>query len=174
MKNHLSLFNLMVCALAKPVRVAFGALFSMQRLGLSDEEIVEQIREKASMQFFVGFVGYSSKVPFDLSMMVDLCKRFSEDALKSNNELMAEFGQVLVMETVATFSDDDDPGAPGADAGNQLSLGDLVIPADWPEGMNWGTLSFDASCTPADITYPTDLKSLNKARETSEQFLDNL
>jgi len=36
---------------------------------LSDEETVEQIRENAYMQYFLGFAGYSSKVPFDPSMM---------------------------------------------------------------------------------------------------------
>jgi hypothetical protein len=50
--------------------LAFGALFIKQRLGLSDEETVEQIRENAYMQFFLGFAGYSSKSPFDPSMMV--------------------------------------------------------------------------------------------------------
>ena len=55
---------------AKPVRLAFGALFIKQRLGLSDEETVEQIRENAYMQFFLGFAGYSSKAPFAASMMV--------------------------------------------------------------------------------------------------------
>jgi len=36
----------------------------------TDEETVEQIRENAYMQFFLGFAGYSSKAPFDPSMMV--------------------------------------------------------------------------------------------------------
>jgi hypothetical protein len=49
---------------------AFGALFIKQRLGLTGEETVEQVRENAYMQFFLGFAGYSSKVPFNPSMMV--------------------------------------------------------------------------------------------------------
>ena len=47
-------------------------------------------------------------------------------------------------------------------------------PADWPEGKPWGTLTIDASCTPADITYPTDLKLLNEARESTERIIDDL
>ena len=47
-------------------------------------------------------------------------------------------------------------------------------PADWPEVKNWGTLTIDASCTPADITYPTDLKLLNEARESTERIIDDL
>jgi hypothetical protein len=47
-------------------------------------------------------------------------------------------------------------------------------PADWPVGKNWGILTIDASCTPADITYPTDLKRLNEARESIERIIDDL
>jgi hypothetical protein len=80
----------------------------------------------------------------------------------------------MVMEAVASLPDDDDTADPDADAGNQLSLDDFVKPADWPEGKNWGTLTIDASCVPADITYPTDLKLLNEARESTERIIDDL
>ena len=63
-------FNPTTGAPAKPVRLALGALFIKQRLGLSDEETIEQIRENAYKQFFLDFAGYSSKAPFDPSMMV--------------------------------------------------------------------------------------------------------
>jgi hypothetical protein len=159
---------------AKSVRLAFGALFIKQRLGLSDEETVEQIRENAYMQSFLGFAGYSSKAPFDPSMMVHFRKRFSEDDLRRINELIAERGKAMVIEAVSSPRDDGDSDDPGAHAGTQISLDDLVKPADWPEGKNWGTLTIDASCTPADITYPTDLKLLNEARESTERIIDDL
>jgi transposase, IS5 family len=159
---------------AKPVRLAFGALFIKQRLGLTDEETVEQIRENAYMQFFLGFAGYSSKAPFDPSMMVHFRRRFSKEELCRINELIAERGKAMVIEAVAARQDDDDSDDPGAGAGSQLSIDDFVKPADWPEGKNWGTLSIDASCTPADITYPTDLKLLNEARESTERIIDDL
>jgi IS5 family transposase len=46
---------------AKSVMLAFDALFIKQRLGLTDEETLEQIRENAYMKFFLGFADYSSK-----------------------------------------------------------------------------------------------------------------
>ena len=72
-----SQFNPTTGAPAKPVRLAFGALFIKQRLGLTDEETVEQIRENGYMQFFLGFAGYSSKAPFDPSMMVHFRKNMA-------------------------------------------------------------------------------------------------
>jgi transposase, IS5 family len=51
--------------------------------------------------FFLGFAGYSSKPPFDPSMMVHFRKRFSEEELSRINELIAERGKAMVMEAVA-------------------------------------------------------------------------
>jgi IS5 family transposase len=62
-ETYATQFNPTTGAPAKPVRVAFGALFIKQRLGLTDEETVEQVRENSYMQFFLGFSGYSSKPP---------------------------------------------------------------------------------------------------------------
>jgi IS5 family transposase len=80
----------------------------------------------------------------------------------------------MVMEAVSTHRDDDGSDDPGAGPGNQITRDDFVKPADWPEGKNWGTLTIHASCTPADITYPTDLKLLNEARESTERIIDDL
>ncbi len=166
-------FSPITGAPAKPVRLAFGALFIKQRLGLTDEETVEQIRENAYMQFFLGFAGYSSKAPFDPSMMVHFRKRFTEEDLCRVNELIAERGKAMVIEAIARLPDDDSDD-PEDKAGTQLALDNFVKSADWPEGKPWGTLTIDASCTPADITYPTDLKLLNEARVSTERIIDDL
>jgi hypothetical protein len=79
-----------------------------------------------------------------------------------------------LIDAVTSVPDDDGSDDPDDDAGNQLSLDDFVKPADWPEGKPWGTLTIDVSCTPADITYPTDLKLLNEARESTERIIDDL
>ncbi|MDG5857221.1 transposase, partial [Clostridium beijerinckii] len=39
---------------------------------------------------------------------------------------------------------------------------------------NQGTIIIDATCTPADITYPQDLNLLNSAREKLEGYIDQL
>jgi IS5 family transposase len=107
-------------------------------------------------------------------MMVHFRSRFSEEDLKRISELIAEQGKAMLIEAMSSLQDDDDFGDPDAEAGNQLSIDNLLKPADWPEGKNWGTLSIDASCTKDDITYPTDLKLLNEARESTDRIVDDL
>lgn len=106
--------------------------------------------------------------------MVHFRKRFSDEDLRRINELVVQRGKEMLIESIKNQVDDDDSDQQGPNAGDQLSLDDLVKPADWPEEQNLGTLSIDASCTPADITYPTDLKLLNEARESTEKVIDDL
>ena len=162
---------------AKSGRVAFGALYINQRLGLTDEETVMQIQETAYMQYFLDFSGYTSKPPFDPSMMVHFRKRFPDDGLRRTNELIVERGKEMLLKTAISDVkdlDDNESSDKDDDAGLQLSLDSLIKPADWQQGKNWGTLSIDASFTPADIAYPTDIKLVNEARETTERMIDNL
>lgn len=42
---------------AKSVRIALGALIIKEKLKLSDEETVEQIRENPYLQYFLGYLG---------------------------------------------------------------------------------------------------------------------
>jgi len=75
---------------------------------------------------------------------------------------------------MASVQDGDDSDDSDDEAGNQLSLDYFVKPADWPEGKNWGTLTIDATCTPADITYPTELKLVNEAGQSTARIIDDL
>lgn len=49
-----------------------------------------------------------------------------------------------------------------------------VTESEAPCAPNAGTLLVDATCTPADIAYPTDLNLLNEAREKLEAIIDTL
>lgn len=107
-------------------------------------------------------------------MMDHFRKRFSEKDLIRINELIAERGKAIVIEAVSTLPNDEDSDGLDADAGIQLSRADRVKPADWPEGENRGTLTIDATCTPANITYPTEIRQLNEARESTERIIDDV
>jgi hypothetical protein len=77
-------FSLTMGAPANPVRLAFGALFIKQRLGLTDEETVEQIRENAYMQFFLGFNAEDDLLELMARSMALVGWRRVEEALAEN------------------------------------------------------------------------------------------
>ena len=71
---------------AKPFRLALGALIIKEKLGITDEETVEQIRENHYLQYLVGMEGYKDEELFDPSMMVHFRKRITLQMLAEINE----------------------------------------------------------------------------------------
>ena len=132
---------------AKSGRIAYGALVIKERLGITDEETVEQISENPYLQYFLGLNEFREKALFDPSMMVHFRARFTEAAHQRINDAIIE----LATPKSDDQSDDDDQDDPPAKGGKLL---------------------IDATCTPADISFPTDLKLLGEAREKTQDIID--
>lgn len=135
-------------------RVAFGALLIQERLGITDRETVAQIIENPYLQFFLGYKGYTDERPFHHTMMVHFRKRFSK-------EILAEINTRIVDNALEQ-------------EGDRQEGGDSEAPSGETQPENNGKLMIDATCTPADIPYPTDLGLLNEAREKTEAIIDCL
>ena len=56
---------------ALTVRMALGSLIIKEKLGLSDDETIEQIRENPYLQYFIGLESYQNEAPFDGSMLTN-------------------------------------------------------------------------------------------------------
>ncbi|GCA78537.1 hypothetical protein MiTs_00519 [Microcystis aeruginosa NIES-2521] len=56
--EYASLFSEEMGAPAKTFRIAMSALIIQERLGISDRETVEQIRENPYLQYFIGLTNY--------------------------------------------------------------------------------------------------------------------
>lgn len=152
---------------AKPARLAFGALIIKERLGVSDEEAVEQIRENPYLQFFLGFHEFHDEPPFDPSLYVHFRKRFSLEQLARINETIVSSERAAAADEAEPDSEDHEPPeAPGPSDAPSSSGGKTVT--------NKGKLLIDATCAPADIRYPTDISLVNEAREKSEAIIDTL
>jgi transposase, IS5 family len=70
---------------AKAFRLALGALIIKEKLGISDRETVEQIRENPYLQYFIGQSSYSNEAPFDPSLLVHFRQRISTELVNKVN-----------------------------------------------------------------------------------------
>jgi hypothetical protein len=143
---------------ALPFRVALGSLIIKERLGITDRETVEQIKENPYLQFFLGFSEFTQEAPFDASMLVHFRKRISDDLVGSINE--------KVIEDAISKQDASNRSSSDKQQHNDNNKDE--------EPPNSGKLIIDATCTPADIRFPTDLSLLNEAREKTERIIDTL
>lgn len=73
---------------AKPLRMALGALIIQTKFQFSDCELVEQITENPYLQYFIGLPGYQEEAPFDSSTLVLFRKRISAEMLMEVNEYL--------------------------------------------------------------------------------------
>jgi IS5 family transposase len=137
---------------AVPVRVALGALIIKEKLGFSDEETVEQIRENPYLQYFIGKEEYRDEKPFDSSMMVRFRKRLSGKILKEINDLIVE----QEVKKTKTYKNEDEGNDPPSGGGNR------------------GTLIVDATCAPEAMRFPHDVTTLDEARRKTEKIIDAL
>lgn len=72
-------------------RMVLGALIIKEKLGISDRETVEQIKENPYLQYFIGLEFYSNKGAFDASMLVHFRERIGADLINHINSDMAKF-----------------------------------------------------------------------------------
>lgn len=155
---------------AKPLRMALGALIIKEKCGFSDRENVAQIMENPYLQYFLGFEEFKLEAPFDPSLMVHFRKRLGVDEINDLNEMICK-----VKSNDDNESDDDDSNnqPPQPQSKSKITStnndGESFI-----FNKNKGTLILDATCSPADIRYPTDLSLLNEARMKLEEIIDTL
>lgn len=133
-------------------RTALGAVLIKEKLRITDEETVQQIRENPYLQYFIGLQGFRRESPFEASMMVHFRCRISAGMLSRINERIHE-QQMRKSQ-----------GPKERQGGKEE---DPPIP-------HRGKLLVDATCTPADIRYPTDIGILNEGREKTESMIDRL
>jgi uncharacterized protein YukE len=137
---------------AKSFRTALGAELIKRKLNITDEEVVNQIRENHYMQYFIGMESYREEAPFDASMLTYFRERLSLEMINRIND------RVIENENKKKESSQESPSE---------ILGEEEV-------KNKGKILLDATCVPQDIRYPTDLSLLNDVREKTEQIIDRL
>ena len=148
---------------AKSSRLALGALILKERLGVTDRELVEQIAENPYLQYFLGLTAYQDEAPFHHSLLTTFRKRFTHESVGTINEAIAQ----LIAKAPPTKEPPSTTDVPPNTDRDNANEDDEPAP---PKGQ----LLIDATCVPADITYPTDLKLLNEAREKTEEMIDRM
>jgi hypothetical protein len=73
--------------------MALGSLIIKEKLGASDRETVEQIKENPYLQYFIGQTHYSNNVPFDASLLVRFRERINVNLVNQINERMVSNSQ---------------------------------------------------------------------------------
>lgn len=166
-------------------RVVIGAVIIKHMLDLSDRETIFQIQENVFLQYFLGYSSFTNEAPFVASLFVEIRERLSLDILSNISDIVVAHSFEKTTETpaitiaLAKNEDDNDshPPSPTGTSDDVAQKETAPIEAVNEKSAvlnNKGKLLMDATVAPQNITYPTDLKLLNAAREKSEALIDKL
>lgn len=149
-------------------RVVLGALIIKHILNLTDRETVMQIEENMFMQYFLGYSSFTNESPFSATLFVEIRKRLDLSIINSISEIVVTHQKEIEEKSLKRKEEKGDKNK------------DTFITESKPEELttntstNAGRIIMDATVAPQNITFPTDLKLLNVAREKSEELIDKL
>jgi IS5 family transposase len=172
-------------------RMVIGAVIIKHMLNIDDREVVAQIQENLYLQYLVGLSSFTTKEPFDPSLLVTIRYRLGQDVMEEFNQVVLQQAGIIPSpsndravhtsssgnenSSSATFPDVDENTAenkkeqraePSANNEHNDTTGEnITLPA------NSGTLLVDATVAEQQIGYPTDLKLLNESREQLEGMI---
>ena len=169
-------------------RVILGAMMIKHIEVLTDRRTIEHIQENMFMQYFLGYSSFTNEAPFSATLFVEIRKRLSLELLSKINDVIAihcikaeetDNPSALPEDSIENDEQQGDAIAAINKAADNESLAATAVvetPAtvDTQAPANKGKLITDATVAPQNITYPTDLKLLNAAREKSEELIDIL
>lgn len=140
----------------KPGRMVIGAMIVKHTLCCSDEGAITSIQENPYMQYLVGLKYFQETPIFSPELFVTLRKRIDENFF---NDIMLSMHKDCIKKSASEESDKDDSESSGT---NHTSDSSAVT--------HNGKMKIDATCTDAEVRYPTDINIL----EDSSREIDRL
>jgi len=130
---------------ARSARMVIGSFIIQMRMGLSDRDLVEQIRQNPYYQYFIGLDAFQHDAPFSPTALVEWRKRIGVEFLIKINDLLC-----------------DATPAPRLSKRGKKTVN---------TGTLMATQICDATVAPQYIRFPQDVSLLNEARVKLEKMI---
>lgn len=147
----------------KPARMVIGAMIIKHMLRASDQVTIDHIQENPYMQYLVGLKYFREEPVFTPELFVYLRKRIDEGFF---NEVMLSIHKDCIKKAESLATDN---GAADDKGGTSGSTTDQRQPV-----THKGKMKIDATCTDAEVRYPTDINILEDASREVERLLQKL
>lgn len=165
----------------KPARMIIGALLIKHKMNLSDRETIDAIRENPYMQYMLGLKEFVDVPVFDASLFVTIRKRLGEDDFNDMSESLLklqierhEENQRHKAEKESSSHNEDNDRDDVNNGGASVAAPDSDKSSSETNQtvIRKGILKIDATCSDAEVRYPTDLDILHDGCEVMERILD--
>ncbi|EJX03954.1 transposase [gut metagenome] len=134
-----------------------GALIIKHMLGSSDEGTILSIQENPYMQYLVGLKYFQEEPIFSPELFVTVRKRIDENFF---NDIMLSMHRKQMKKMEASDKENDSAGGSHA--------------ASSQETTHKGKMKIDATCTDAEVRYPTDINILEDCSREIDRLTQKL
>lgn len=153
----------------KPARLVIGAIIIKHLTCLSDAETIATIQENPYMQYLVGLKYFSDKPIFSPELLVSIRKRIDDDFF---NVIILSLQNTPKVESKDNLEDKDNDGHDGSGSTDSSAKekSELAISVDADGQKHSEIMKIDATCTDAEVRYPTDVYLLKDASREIERL----
>ena len=144
----------------KPARMVIGAMIIKHTLCSSDEGTIVCIQENPYMQYLVGLKYFQESPIFSPELFVTLRKRIDG---KFFNDIMLSMHKNCIKKSDSEKSDRCDSGISGNGRPSAIS-----------PVTHKGKMKIDATCTDAEMRYPTDINILEDSSREIERLMQKI
>ena len=141
----------------KPARMVVGAMIIKHKMNLSDAETISTIQENPYMQYLLGLSEFTDRPVFDPSLFVTIRKRLQIEDLNGFTALLLSIERDKQSE-----NQQDESSKDGPDSSNEAGQ------------TSAGSMKIDATCSDAEVRYPTDIDLLNDGSRVINRYIDKL
>lgn len=154
----------------KPARLIIGALLIKHKMNLSDEETILAIQENPYMQYFVGLSEFTDKPVFDPTLFVTIRKRLG---ITDFNDMSVSLLKIQVEKARSKAEEQFDDKDDSSGGSLPVSDGDPGF-TDSQGRLHKGSLKVDATCSDAEVRYPTDIDLLHDGCKVINRYIRKL
>lgn len=144
----------------KPARMVVGALIIKHKMNLSDEETILAIQENPYMQYMLGLSEFTDKPVFHPSLFVTIRTRLQIADL--NDFTSSLLSSAPKSKRTEHPSDDCNDGS------------EDDVHTDSKGLLHKGSMKVDATCSDAEVRFPTDVDLLEDGSRVINRYIDKL
>ena len=158
----------------KSARIIIGALLIKHKMNLSDRETIQAISENPYMQYMLGLSEFTPRPVFDPSLFVTIRKRLGEETFNDMSESLLKL-EVKQAEEKAREQKEQENDDSDEKHGSNVATSVTDQQSPQQEGTSHqGILKVDATCSDAEMRFPTDLDLLHDGVEIVDRVITRL
>lgn len=147
----------------KPARMVIGAIIIKHTLCCSDEGAIISIQENPYMQYLVGLKYFQEDPIFSPELFVTLRKRIDD---KFFNDIMLSMHKDCIKKSGSPESEQSDKSDSGTSG--------YSSPSESSPVTHKGKMKIDATCTDAEMRYPTDINILEDSSREINRLIQKV